>query len=511
MERKFKFEEEDNPNFQEILKTLRGTQSNMEQLQDTVQNLVNIVAEMVAEKEAETASKEREPLRMDFGFLGDSARCFSVCIEYFVKGIVELGLSLGRQFATSWQQWDSVMKVIMIVTVFHVLSTVKDAAINGFLLICKGYQALHFAAGLVTGAIGWTRRIKVVDDIDAYEQLTKRRKYNDESQVDFINRIVNEWKAMTTRLSDARMLRILSRHFPREFLNTVYELDFDRVATEVVLRKWNNFVRIHNLKSQPSGSPQPSRSMPGPSPARTRNRDSPRRVGRCNRCNGDHETKDCSWPSTIQCNFCKKPGHIKAACRRLKGRVQAVNNPLFDHESVIFGDASLVDDPCMQGDSAAQVQFQRDESPSEAQPSGSTVNALGYSILSTLPSINTFADLFLQKLGKTRCLLDTGAAVSVISLRTLQKKGVKEIDRSKRTQLRGFNQTSQNTEGIAILGIKHGNARCRIPFHVIDQEVETIIGYGALKKMRTIWDIGSDKATMGDSEVTLASRNSSGQ
>jgi len=510
MERKLKTEE-DHPNYQEILRMLKENRANTETLQDTVQNMANLLAEVIAEMASSKESSVDEGVNVNLSFLGESARCFSVCFEYFLKGIVELGSSLGNQVVTSWHQWDTLMKIIMIVTGFHVLSTAKGAAINGVSLLRKGYQALQFAAGLLTGVVGWSRKIKVVDDIDAYEQLTKRIKYSDESQVDFINRIVNEWKAMTTRLSDARMLRILSRHFPREFLNTVYELDFDRVATEVVLRKWNNFVRIHNLKSQPSGSPQPSRSMPGPSPARTRNRDSPRRVGRCNRCNGDHETKDCSWPSTIQCNFCKKPGHIKAACRRLKGRVQAVNNPLFDHESVIFDDASLVDDPCMHGDSAAQVQFQRDESPSEAQPSGSTVNALGYSILSTLPSINTFADLFLQKLGKTRCLLDTGAAVSVISLRTLQKKGVKEIDRSKRTQLRGFNQTSQNTEGIAILGIKHGNARCRIPFHVIDQEVETIIGYGALKKMRTIWDIGSDKATMGDSEVTLASRNSSGQ
>jgi len=511
MERKFKFEEEDNPNFQEILKTLRGTQSNMEQLQDTVQNLVNIVAEMVAEKEAETASKDREPLRMDFGFLGDSARCFSVCIEYFVKGIVELGLSLGRQFATSWQQWDSVMKVIMIVTVFHVLSTVKDAAINGFLLICKGYQALHFAAGLVTGAIGWTRKIKVVDDIDAYEQLTKRRKYNDESQVDFINRVVNEWKAMSTRLSDARMLKILSRHFPREFLNTVYELDFEKVSTDLVLRKWNSYVKIHNLQNQSGVSPQPSRAVPNQPQSRPRTKDAPRRSGRCNRCNGDHETRDCSWPVNIQCNFCKKSGHIKAACRRLKGKVQAVNNPLYDQESVLFDDASLVEDPCLNSENAAQIQFHRDEGTSNSKTSGPSVNSVGYSVLSTLPSVNTFADLCLQKLGKTRCLLDTGAAVSVIGLRTLQKRGIKEIDRSKRTQLRGFNQTSQPTEGIVILGIKHGNSKCRVPFHVVDQDVETILGYGALKKMRTVWNIGTDEATMGDSEVTLASRNSSGQ
>jgi len=37
-----------------------------------------------------------------------------------------------------------------------------------------------------------------------------------------------------------------------------------------------------------------------------------------------------------QCNFCKKSGHSKAACRKLRSRVNAVENPLFNQDSVVF-------------------------------------------------------------------------------------------------------------------------------------------------------------------------------
>ena len=36
--------------------------------------------------------------------------------------------------------------------------------------------------------------------------------------------------------------------------------------------------------------------------------------GRCFTCAGEHATKDCSYPRTVQCNKCKKPGHLARCC-----------------------------------------------------------------------------------------------------------------------------------------------------------------------------------------------------
>ena len=36
--------------------------------------------------------------------------------------------------------------------------------------------------------------------------------------------------------------------------------------------------------------------------------------GRCFTCAGEHATKDCSYPCTVQCNKCKKPGHLGRCC-----------------------------------------------------------------------------------------------------------------------------------------------------------------------------------------------------
>jgi len=133
------------------------------------------------------------------------------------------------------------------------------------------------------------------------------------------------------------------------------------------------------------------------------------------------------------------------------------------------------------------------------------------SIRATLPTSNTFATLQLQKIGKIRCLLDTGAAVSVISAGLLRRRKISGIDLNRKTVLKGFNNKAQATEGMIVLGIRHGQKVCRVPFHVIDAEIATILGYNALHKMQTVWDLGEEKATMGGSPIPLMSSNSKGQ
>jgi len=394
---------------------------------------------------------------------------------------------------------------------FHVLSSLQGACRNSLRAICKGWKAIRSAGGLISSVIGWTRRIPVKDDIEAYKQLIAVTRYPGESQTEFIDKLVNKWKALSSRLSDSRLLEILQQHFPREFLNTIYELDLNTVSAEVVLRKWNSYVRIHKLKDANRARDRTAESGDRPLQTPVRNQN-PRQVGRragrtgkCFRCNGDHEVKECSWPADVVCNFCKRSGHIKAACKKLKGRVNAVSNPLFDQGSDLFDDASIVSDPCLEGE-VAPVDFQRDEGTSRA-----AVNSLIPAVCSAMPTNKAFADLHVQMVGRTRCLLDTGAAVSVISSHRLKGKSRVAVDSKKKTQLKGFNKSIQNTQGVIILGVKHGNARCRVPFHVIEEDIETIVGYNALKKLRTIWDIGSDRATMGGSEVILTSTNFGGQ
>jgi len=68
-----------------------------------------------------------------------------------------------------------------------------------------------------------------------------------------VDKLVNRWKAMSPRLTDSRFLEILRKHLPREFLNTIYEIDFDSVLVNVILKEWSSYVKIHNIRGT-SGS-----------------------------------------------------------------------------------------------------------------------------------------------------------------------------------------------------------------------------------------------------------------
>jgi len=495
----------------EIVKMLKEVKVNGEVQQATLETLAKAIAEIVGDLAVLKAEKEEEPISVDFGALGDSYACFARCFEFLVRGIGNVSRDIGTQLWRSWSQWDVVLKMVMSLMAFHVLSSLRGACTNSFRAISKGWKAVQSASGLVTGMIGWSRRIPVKDDIEAYKQLIAVIRYPGETQAEYIDKLVNKWKALSSRLSDSRLLEILQQHFPREFLNTIYELDFNTVAAEVVLHKWNSYVKIHKLRDAHRARDRTDEPIDHQVQAPFR-RQNPRQIGRrtgrkgkCYRCNGDHEVKECSWPADIVCNFCKKSGHVKAACRKLQGRVNAVSNPLFEQGSEAFDDASIVTDPCLE-EGIATVEYRRDEGTSRV-----AVNSLIPAVCATMPANKAFADLQVQTIGRTRCLLDTGAAVSVISAHRLEGRIRASVDRRKRTQLKGFNKSVQDTQGVILLGVKHGNAKCRIPFHVIEEDIETIVGYNALKKLRTVWDIGSDRATMGGSEVALTSTNFQGQ
>jgi len=510
LERKLRSDEE--LSLAEIVNMLKEVRTNGEIQQATLETLAKAIADIVGDLAVLKSEKENSKTTVDFGPLEDSFSCFARCFEFFARGIGKVGKDLAAQLFQSWSNWDILLKTFMSICILHTFVSLRSAVWHSVMGMRTGWETVCLVGSGISRLLSWSKRIPVKDSIEAYKQLASISRYPGESSVEFIDKLVNKWKAMSPRLTDSRFLEILRQHLPREFLNTIYELDFNSVASEVVLRKWSSFVQIHNLKNLGdrdtlAGRLTPkAQNIPISRPGIRRSRGTVGQAGKCFRCNGSHNVKECSWPADIVCNFCKKPGHVKAACKKLRGKVQAIENPLFDQESVIFDEASIADDPCIE-----DQEYLKDQNSGSGALASSSVNAVGAAVFATMPSNKAFADLYIQKIGRTRCLLDTGAAVSVISIRRLGKVGVASLDRSKKTKLRGFNHSSQSTEGVVLLGVKHGNAKCRVPFHVVNEDIETIVGYNALKKLKTVWDIGSDQATMGGSSISLSSTNSKGQ
>jgi len=198
----------------EIVKMLKEVKVNGEIQQATLETLARAIAEIVGDLAVLKAEKEDEHIRVDFGALGDSYACFARCFEFLFRGIGNVSRDIGAQMWRSWSQWDVVLKIIMSLMVFHVLSSIQSACRNSFRLVSKGWKTARGMGGLISGVVGWSRRIPVKDDIDAYKQLIAVSRYPGESQAEFIDKLVNKWKAMSSRLSDGRLLEILQQHFP---------------------------------------------------------------------------------------------------------------------------------------------------------------------------------------------------------------------------------------------------------------------------------------------------------
>jgi len=166
LERKLRNDEE--LSLAEMVKMLKEVKVNGEIQQATLETLA--IAEIVGDLAVLKAEKE-ENIHVDFGALGDSYACFARCFEFLFRGIGNISRDIGAQLWRSWSQWDIVLKTVMSLMAFHVLSSLQSACMNSLRAIGKGWKTVKSASGLIYGVIGWSRRIPVKDDIEAYKQL----------------------------------------------------------------------------------------------------------------------------------------------------------------------------------------------------------------------------------------------------------------------------------------------------------------------------------------------------
>ena len=355
------------------------------------------------------------------------------------------------------------------------------------------------------------------DILASLQELQGLRKEAGEDLSQYIARYVSTWTNPEPSVPESKAIEVLLPALPRDFVRSMSTLSIHETTLAQVARAFRNYNEWLMNPQQPRVVQSPQRQFHAqeqwraqPQPWRVEMRQEAQRG------------RPFVQRETRKCYNCGKTGHLAARCparrvvreiiapegSRTEGNVRRLEqNPVYERsDSEDFARAPLCKDQLL--DCFQPAKDQTENRNEEEASAGAEVNAVGYPIMAALPVHHTFAEIFVEKLGKTKCLLDTGACVSVVSKATLKTKGLDgEVDTTKKTWLRGFNGDTQSTAGVLILGIKHGKAICRVPFHVVEKDVETIIGYGALKQMRTVWDLGTEEATMGGQQLKMSTRN----
>ena len=94
--------------------------------------------------------------------------------------------------------------------------------------------------------------------------------------------------------------------------------DRSRMTFDRTLNSYHEQSRqVTSAKGQTSGKKNKNKNKKGgqgEADAATQAANIAKLKGRCFTCAGEHQTKECSYPRTVQCNKCKKLGHLARCC-----------------------------------------------------------------------------------------------------------------------------------------------------------------------------------------------------
>eukprot|EP00210_Caulerpa_lentillifera_P003433 g3276.t1 len=307
------------------------------------------------------------------------------------------------------------------------------------------------------------------------------RRYREEELGEFLNRIISKWKGLRPKLSEKRVLGIFKPHFPREFLQGLQDVDFDKASVEEIMRKWSNFNKWTR---------QAREQMPATRPKSQMNRNNPiqRPQFRCNRCGADHLTKDCTWPASVKCHKCRKNGHIAAACPLAKRDQQRVNATFFDNQSEAGTHTTEVAEQMENQYAQREEKLYSDASSislsvKDFQPSTSSVQV--NNVNRTVKLLRTSAHVFGKKISDF--LVDTGSEVNILPLKVVEDLELPYLSIPEgKAQVTSFDGTPGNICGQISVCLKWGpgNKEKDVEFLISPDVEHPIIGLKTIQDYR---------------------------
>ena len=242
-----KLKMDDEINFQDLLEAIKSNQNATENLQRIVDNIVEIVSVLAADAAAAKAAKEEaHGFDVELEFTSETWHCVKECLRLFFRGCYEIIVGIVDRLGVAWNQGDFVTKSMLTFMTFNTICTIPDAVRNVVWFVVQVWTAYNALRSWLRGnpkLEKGDKGEKMNDSIESYEELTQVRRYQDERLQDFVDRLVTKWKTLTPKISDARFLRVLKQHFPREFLQGLQDLNLDEVKVDKVLEKWSNFCK----------------------------------------------------------------------------------------------------------------------------------------------------------------------------------------------------------------------------------------------------------------------------
>jgi len=351
----------------------------------------------------------------------------------------------------------------------------------------------------------------VISSIGVLESL---RKETSESVHQFVSRYIAEFRMLDPIVPNRRALEILLRSLPQEFIRTLTDRNMDETSLDDIARLYRNFAEWTNCSV--GGLHVAARGLRRPEPAR----EEPPTV-----LEGRRKGTQVGTGQTFagKCFLCGRIGHKSFQCekagnrgrkagngRNAQPRVRQVEQNEAEEDS--YSEASIVDDPTLPN----REDFEEDPGAGGSGETPMNVSMVMPVLTSdqraircaALPRHAVYGKIKIQHCGITSVLLDTGAGVSVLPIKTVREKGLEHsVDKSKRVKLRGFNNATETTEGVLLLGVRHGDRKCIVPFHVVQANTDPILGIQALKKMGLKWDLEKGSAEMGGIPVSLTTGN----